>query len=85
MLQETISTTIKEKLIKLTGRKQVLSLPRLSKVVLNYRVPDARDSQESLNSAIEELTAIAGQKPSLTKSKKSIANFKLRQGDPLAL
>lgn len=85
MLSQTISTTIREQLIAQTGRKQVLSLPRLNKVVLNYRVPDARESQESLNAAIEEITAISGQKPSLSKAKKSIANFKLRQGEPLGL
>jgi large subunit ribosomal protein L5 len=85
MLSQTISTTIREQLIAQTGRKQILSLPRLNKVVLNYRVPDARESQESLNAAIEEITAISGQKPSLSKAKKSIANFKLRQGEPLGL
>jgi len=85
MLSQTISTTVRKQLIAQTGRKQVLSLPRLNKVVLNYRVPDARESQESLNAAIEEITAISGQKPSLSKAKKSIANFKLRQGEPLGL
>ena len=60
-------------------------MPRLNKVVLNYRVPEARESQEALLAAEKELMAIAGQKPRLTRSKKSISTFKLRQNDPLAL
>lgn len=60
------------------------SLPRLTKVVINYRVSDGRDSQENLSAALNEISAIAGQKPKLCKSKKSIASFKLRQGEPLA-
>lgn len=86
MLKETIETTIKEKLINTIGKKRnVFSLPRLTKVVLNYRVSDARESQESLAAATEELVAIAGQKPKLCKAKKAVAAFKLRQNDPLAL
>lgn len=86
MLYTIINTTIKEKLIESLGKKRnVFSLPHLNKVVINYRVPDARESQESLTAAVTELTAIVGQKPQLTKAKKSIATFKLRQGDPVAL
>ncbi|HEX8924106.1 MAG TPA: 50S ribosomal protein L5 [Patescibacteria group bacterium] len=77
---------INEDLKKSFGKdRNTFSLPRINKVVLNYRVPEARESQEQLNSAITELTAIAGQKPSLMKAKKSIATFKLRQNDPVAL
>ncbi len=65
--------------------KNIHALPRLKKVVINYRVPDARENRESLDNAIVELTAITGQKPIPTKAKKSIASFKLRQNDPLAL
>jgi large subunit ribosomal protein L5 len=86
MLKDIVNTTIKETLVKEIGSKRnAFSLPRLNKVVINYRVPDARESQESLNSAITELTAIAGQKPQLCRAKKAISSFKLRQGDPLAL
>jgi large subunit ribosomal protein L5 len=85
MLKNIIQTTIKEELVKALGKKNVFALPRLNKVVINYRVPDARESQESLASAEKELMAIAGQKPQLCKAKKSVASFKLRQGDPLAL
>jgi large subunit ribosomal protein L5 len=69
---------------KLLPGRNVNSLPQLKKVVLNYRVTDGRDSQEALANAEAELVAIAGQKPKLCKSKKSIATFKLREGEPLA-
>ncbi len=86
MLKTIIETTIKEELIKATDKKRnIFSLPKLKKVVLNYRVPDARESQESLAAATEELIAIAGQKPKLCKAKKAVSSFKLRQNDPLAL
>lgn len=77
---------INKKLVEVFGKKKnFFSLPRLNKVVLNYRVPEARESQEALAAAEKELIAIAGQKPALTRSKKSISTFKLRQNDPLAL
>jgi large subunit ribosomal protein L5 len=72
--------------IKLEDKKRnVFSLPHLSKVVINYRVPEARESQEALATAIVEITNITGQKPKLCSAKKSVASFKLREGDPLAL
>ena len=86
MLKDIIQTTIKQDLIEKIGKKRnVFSLPRLTKVVINYRVAEARESQESLTSAIEEITAITGQKPQLTRAKKAVASFKIRQNDPLAL
>jgi large subunit ribosomal protein L5 len=83
MLRQNYQTIIKDSLTGLKGRNP-LSLPHLRKVVINYRVPDGRESQESLNMAEKEITAITGQKPVLTRSRQSIASFKLRQGDPLA-
>ncbi len=86
MLKNIINTTIKEDLIKKVGKdKNVFAMPRLTKVVINYRVPEARESKESLDAAIEEITAITGQKPQLCKAKKAVSSFKLRQNDPLAL
>lgn len=85
MLKNQIQTAIKEKLVYALGKKNVFSLPHLTKVVINYRVADARESQESLAAAEKELMAIAGQKPQICKAKKSISSFKLRQGEPLAL
>jgi len=86
MLKTIIETTIKENLIKATDKnRNIFSLPKLKKVVINYRVSDARESQESLAAATEELVAITGQKPKLCKAKKAVSSFKLRQNDPLAL
>jgi large subunit ribosomal protein L5 len=84
MLRKIINTDIKNELIKLIGKKNVFSLPRLDKVVINYRVPQGRESQEALAAAETEIIAITGQKPKLCKAKKSVATFKLREGDPLA-
>jgi large subunit ribosomal protein L5 len=76
--------TLAETLKKQFPKRNVFSLPRLNKVVINYRVSDSRESQEALNAAEVEIMAITGQKPKLCRSKKSIANFKLRQNEPLA-
>jgi large subunit ribosomal protein L5 len=64
--------------------RNVNSMPKLMKVVLNYRVAESRESAEALAAAETEIAAIAGQKPKLCKSKKAIAAFKLRQNEPLA-
>ena len=86
MLKNTIQTTVKNDLVSQLGKKRnVFSVPRLDKVVINYRVAEARESQESLTSAIEELTAITGQKPQLCRAKKAVSSFKIRENDPLAL
>lgn len=82
-----MSTYIKEinqQLSKALGQKNPNALPKLNKVVINYRVSEGRDSQELLAAAEKELMAITGQKPRLARSKKSIAAFKLREGEPLA-
>lgn len=75
---------LRDKLQKLLPQHNINALPKLSKVVINYRVTDGRDSAETLAAAEAEITAITGQKPQLCKSKKSIATFKLREGEPLA-
>ena len=86
MLKNTIQTTVKNDLVSLLGKKRnVFSVPKLEKVVINYRVAEARESQESLTAAIEELTSITGQKPQLCRAKKAVSSFKIRENDPLAL
>ncbi|MHC1785853.1 MAG: 50S ribosomal protein L5 [Christensenellales bacterium] len=62
------------------GYKNPMQVPRLSKVIINMGLGDCKDNAKALESAVEELTQIAGQKPLVTKAKKSIANFKLREG-----
>ena len=60
--------------------KNVMEIPRLEKIVINMGLGDCKDNAKALEVAVAELTQIAGQKPLVTKAKKSVANFKLRQG-----
>ncbi len=62
------------------GYKNVMEIPRLEKVIINMGLGDCKDNAKALEAAVSELTQIAGQKPLVTKAKKSVANFKLRQG-----
>ena len=62
------------------GYKNVMEIPKLEKIVINMGLGDLKDNNKAFEMAVNELTAIAGQKPQVTKAKKSIANFKLREG-----
>ncbi|GAK01073.1 50S ribosomal protein L5 [Geomicrobium sp. JCM 19055] len=61
----------------------VMAVPKIEKIVINMGVGEAVNNPKSLDSAVEELAQIAGQKPVITKAKKSIAGFKLREGNPI--
>lgn len=61
----------------------VMEIPKLEKVVINMGLGDAKDNPKAFESAVAELAKIAGQKPVVTKAKKSVANFKLREGMPV--
>ena len=65
--------------------KNVMRLPKIEKIVLNMGIGDARENANVLKSAVEELTAIAGQKAVVTHAKKAISNFKTRAGDPVGV
>lgn len=67
-------------LINKFGYKNINEVPKLVKIVLNMGLGDVKDNAKSMQLAIEELKTIAGQTPVVTKAKKSVANFKLRQG-----
>ncbi len=67
-------------LIKRFGYKNVMEVPHLEKVVLNMGLGDAKDNARSLETAVGELSLIAGQKAVVTKARKSVANFKVRTG-----
>ena len=62
------------------GYKNVMQIPRLEKIVINMGLGDCKDNAKALENAVNELTQIAGQKPQVTQAKKSIANFKVREG-----
>lgn len=63
--------------------KNIMEVPAIEKIVINMGVGDAVQNSKLLDSAVEELTAISGQKPVITRAKKSIAGFKLREGMPI--
>ena len=62
------------------GYKNIMQIPKLHKVVINMGLGDCKDNPKSLELAVAELSQIAGQKPLITKARKSIANFKVREG-----
>ncbi len=63
--------------------KSAMEVPKLEKVVINMGVGEAKDNSKTLEAAIEDLTMITGQKPVVTRAKKSVSNFKIRQGMPI--
>ena len=79
-LEEKYLNTVKPSLMKEFSYTSTMEAPKLVKVVINMGVGDAIANPKALEEAVEELTQISGQKPVITKAKKSIANFKLREG-----
>ena len=79
-LRERYRTEIAPALMRDLGMKNGMAVPRLDKIVLNMGLGEATQNAKILDSAVEELAAISGQKPVVTKAKKAIANFKLREG-----
>ena len=70
-------------LMKKFGYKSVMQIPKLEKIVVNCACGEARDNSKVLEAVVGDLAAITGQKPIITKAKKSVANFKLREGMPI--
>ena len=79
-LKETYQNEIVDAMITKFGYKNFREVPKLDKVVINMGVGEAKDNHKVLESAVADLEKIAGQKAVLTKAKKSVANFKLREG-----
>lgn len=79
-LKEDFEKRIKQKLKKDLGFSTIMQVPKLEKIVLNVGMGDAHSNQNALNSAIEELNLITGQKSVKTIARLSIANFKIREG-----
>ena len=82
-LQEKYNTEVKANLMKKFGFTSSMECPKLVKIVINMGVGEAVANPKALEEAVAELTSIAGMKPVITKAKKSIANFKLREGMPI--
>ena len=79
-LQERYKKEIVPSLVKDLGLENIMQCPRIEKIVINIGVGDALDNGKLLDEAVRDLTKISGQKPLLNKSKRNIANFKLRVG-----
>ena len=79
-LKELYNSEIREQLRSQFGYRNPMQIPRLDKVVLNMGVGEATQDSKKLQSALAELTLISGQKPAVCRARKSVANFKLREG-----
>lgn len=79
-LQAYYKETVVPALIKEFNYMNINQVPKIEKIVLNMGLGDVRDNAKSLQLAVDELKLIAGQKPIVTKAKKSVANFKVREG-----
>ena len=82
-LRERFKTVVVPALMKERGYRNPFQVPRLEKIVINMGVGEAKDNAKVLDAATADLAAITGQKPVVTKAKKSISNFKLREGMPI--
>ena len=79
-LKEIYQNEIVDAMIKKFGYKNIMEVPKLNKIVVNMGVGEAKENAKVLESAVKDMETITGQKAVLTKAKKSIANFKLREG-----
>jgi len=84
-LAERYRAEIVPALMKDVPYANVMAVPKLSKIVLNMGLGEAVQNPKIIDSAVEEMTAIAGQKPVVTRAKKAISNFKLREGVPIGV
>lgn len=82
-LKEQYQNEIVEAMNKKFGYKNIMEVPKLDKVVINMGVGEAKDNAKILESAVADLEKITGQKAVICKAKKSVANFKLREGMPI--
>lgn len=82
-LKETYKSDVIPALMEKFQYKSVMQVPKIEKVVLNMGISDARENKKALDNAVDEMMIIAGQKPVITKAKKSVSNFKIREGMPV--
>ena len=84
-LKEQYQNEIIDAMIKKFGYKNIMEVPKLDKIVINMGVGEAKENAKVLDSAVRDLEIISGQKAVTTKAKKSVANFKLREGMPIGV
>ena len=82
-LREIYNKELRETLKEELGLNNIMAVPKLTKVVINMGVGEAANDKKHLESALENLTVISGQKPVVTKARQSVASFKIREGWPL--
>ena len=82
-LKEIYQSEIVPAMIKKFGYKNIMEVPKLDKVVINMGVGEAKENAKLLDSAVADMEKITGQKAVITKAKKSVANFKIREGMPI--
>ena len=82
-LKEQYQNEIVDAMIKKFGYKNIMEVPKLDKVVINMGVGEAKDNAKLLDAAIADMEKITGQKAAVCKAKKSVANFKIREGMPI--
>ena len=82
-LKEQYQNEIVDAMIKKFGYKNIMEVPKLDKVVINMGVGEAKDNAKLLDAAIADMEKITGQKAVVCKAKKSVANFKIREGMPI--
>ena len=82
-LKEQYQNEIVDALVKKFGYNNIMEVPKMDKIVINMGVGEAKENAKSLESAVKDLEKIAGQKVVVTRAKKSVANFKIREGMPI--
>ena len=82
-LKEHYKTTVVPELKEKLGLNSVMAVPKVTKITLNMGVGEALNDKKILERAVEDMTLISGQKPLVTKARKSVANFKIRDGMPI--
>ena len=82
-LKEKYTAEVAPALMKQFGYKSVMQIPKIEKIVVNVGCGEARENPKVLDAVVKDLSAITGQKAIITKAKKSVANFKLREGMPI--
>ncbi|MCY6354709.1 50S ribosomal protein L5 [Clostridium sp. ZS2-4] len=82
-LQQKYNNEVVPALMEKFGYKNIMQVPKVEKIVINMGIGEAKDNSKVIESALNDLQIIAGQKPVVTRAKKSIANFKLREKMPI--
>ncbi len=82
-LKDIYNSEIRDAMIKKFGYKNIMEVPKLEKIVINMGVGEAKENAKVLDSAVRDIEIISGQHAVVTKAKKSVANFKIREGMPI--